>query len=106
MLINDLLDSSQIASGKLRLISEKVMITELVQSVVDILKFQAKKRSIEIRLINNIKTKLVIKTDPNRVRQILNNLVGNAIKFTENGTISFVIDEILPSNDFIEISNS
>jgi CheY-like chemotaxis protein len=94
LLINDLLDSSQINSGKLRLNCDLLNLLEVVQSVINLLSFQAKKKGVVISLKNTIVRAIYIKSDEMRLKQILTNLIGNALKFTEKGSITVVIEEI------------
>ncbi len=96
-LVNDILDISKIEAGELT-IAEGVcdvntMFRELFVSFNEI-KQQKKKSQVELLISNPFKNdRLLIKTDPYRVRQVLMNLIGNAIKFTDNGFIEFGINE-------------
>ncbi|MCH8042526.1 MAG: PAS domain S-box protein [Planctomycetes bacterium] len=90
-LINDILDISKIESGKLQI--ERVDCTpwDIVTDVVDTMRGRAKEKGL--RLIVGARGKLprTIQTDPTRLRQILVNLVGNAVKFTSSGQIEIVV---------------
>ena len=85
VLINDLLDLSKIEAGKMTLNIEEFKISEVVNTVVSSLIPLAKKKNLE--LIYNALEDTKIKSDMHRLRQILINLIGNAIKFTNNGKI-------------------
>ena len=91
-IINDILDFSKIESGKLELEYLKTDIISLTEQTIDIVKFQATKKNIE--LLINIKPGLpdIAVVDPVRLKQILTNLLGNAIKFTEQGEIEVKLD--------------
>lgn len=91
-LINDILDFSKIQSGKLELNLEKIDIFELVGEVADVIKFKAKEKKIEVLLNISSDTPRYIFSDSVRLRQILINLLGNAVKFTERGEIEIKIE--------------
>ncbi len=84
-LINDLLDLSRIEAGKLDLRPEPLPLASAVGEVLDHLRLKAQERGIT--LIDETGA-LQVHADPLRLRQILINLIGNAIKFTEGGQIT------------------
>jgi signal transduction histidine kinase/CheY-like chemotaxis protein len=86
-LINDILDYTKIEAGKLELETIELSIEELVDSVTALMAKAAERR--RIRLISKIAKNVPkqVRGDPFRLRQILTNLVGNAIKFTEQGSV-------------------
>lgn len=91
-LINDVLDLAKIEAGRLVLKKEMVNIGELVESVKNsnIGFIHTHKKPVE--LVTNIQPSLPdILVDPTRISQVLNNLVSNAIKFSEKGTISMAV---------------
>jgi PAS domain S-box-containing protein len=87
-LINDILDLSKIESGHLELEQIEFSIIELVERVVETLAIKAHSKKLELlyELSDDIPDTLI--GDPVRLRQILINLIGNAIKFTEKGEIT------------------
>jgi len=86
--INDILDFSKIEAGKLELQSVEFPLRETLADVVDI--FASQTASKQVELIGHIPPDLPewVVGDPERLRQILINILGNAVKFTEKGTIS------------------
>ena len=90
--INDILDFSKIEAGKLELAVEKVDIHEVSSQAADIVTYQAQNKGIEMLL--NLPSDLprFIFVDPVRLKQILVNLLGNAVKFTEQGEIELKIN--------------
>ncbi len=91
VLINDILDLAKIESGKLDLASDTVHLTALARSVIDMLSAQAAERGNKIMVqVDSALPQLVV-GDEVRLRQILINLVGNALKFTENGAVDVVL---------------
>jgi len=90
--INDILDFSKIEAGKMELEIVKCDMIELIEHSIDIIKHSAEKKSLEILL--NIPDYLprFAYVDPVRVSQILINLLGNAVKFTNNGEIELNVN--------------
>ncbi len=86
-LINDILDFSKIEAGKLELEREKVDLISLVESVLDMLASRAVEKNLEICASLHDGVPDVVYGDAGRLRQILINLVGNAVKFTEVGGV-------------------
>ncbi|MFB9051603.1 response regulator [Formosa undariae] len=97
--INDILDFSKIEAGKLELHEEKTDIFELCHQTVDIIKYQAEEKNLEILLDIEPTISRYIDVDPIRLRQILTNLLSNAVKFTENGEIELKISRTNYSTD-------
>lgn len=86
-IINEILDFSKIESGKLELESVDFSLTSVLEELAQTMAFKADEKDIEIVLdVTQVKTNWV-KGDPYRIRQVLVNLIGNAIKFTEHGEI-------------------
>jgi len=86
-LIGDILDFSKIESGNLTLEDEEADIRAILESVCELLCTRAHAKGIEIAAAADADVPLVIRTDRMRLRQVLINLVGNGIKFTENGGV-------------------
>lgn len=86
-IVNEVLDFSLISSGKINLTSEPFIPNEQINSVIEAMKPQCKNKNLECTYINNLPENLIIKGDPFRLKQILFNMIGNAIKFTDQGYI-------------------
>jgi len=84
-LINDILDISKIEAGKVDLAIEKFEIADVVDEVVTSVLPLTKDKGL--KLISNVPERIIINSDRRRVKQVLMNLVGNAIKFTYEGNI-------------------
>ena len=111
-IINDILDFSKIESGKLELNYEKTNLYELAQNVINIFKYQASINKID--LILNIESSVpnFVVVDSLRLKQILVNLIGNALKFTKTGfvhldiTNAFVVTEDNKCNLIFSVKDS
>lgn len=86
-IINDILDFSKIEAGKLSIEPTSVAIRLLVEDVVLSLAPAARHKSVEVVAYVDAEVPDLAMLDPTRVRQVLTNLYGNAVKFTEAGTI-------------------
>ncbi len=86
-IINDILDFSKIEAGKLDLDLVETDIHELIIHTIDILKYHAEKKHIDLLLNIDPNLPSLIKTDPIRLKQVLINLLNNAIKFTPKGEV-------------------
>ncbi len=86
--INDILDFSKIEAGKLELEPRDFDLGDLIREVAAALAFRAEESSLELICPANPLLHHWCKGDPGRIRQILINLVGNAIKFTEQGEVA------------------
>jgi len=87
-LINDILDISKIESGKLTLETSVFSVHACIQEIVFTQEPQIKQKELQIETVLADNVPALIQGDPLRFRQILLNLVGNAIKFTKSGTIT------------------
>ena len=90
-LLNDILDLSKIESGKFDFETVDFDALNLIKQVTNILNFIASKRGNQIVVDIDPNVPHWLKGDPTRIRQVLMNLLGNAIKFTERGTITLVV---------------
>ncbi len=87
-IINDILDVSKVEAGKLDLELRDTEPHRLVHDVRDLLAPEADRKGLEFQCEVNASVPARLRLDPVRVRQIVTNLVGNAIKFTEHGRVS------------------
>lgn len=92
-IVNDVLDLSKIEAGKLELEIGKTDIYELTKQVIDLFKSQTIVKKIDLVLNIDYNVSHYIQADAPRLKQILVNLVGNALKFTDTGKISLDISE-------------
>ncbi len=90
-LINDILDLSKVESGRLECERIPFAPHDVLREVVKILRVRAEEKGISLTLEARTPIPKAIVSDPARLRQIVTNLVGNAIKFTEQGGVNVVI---------------
>lgn len=91
-LIDDILDLSRIELGHLELDMQVVRLKTVLDEVLTILRIKAESKGIELRFSDGAGVPEYIHTDGARLRQVLVNLIGNAIKFTSRGFISLTIE--------------
>ena len=87
-LVNDVLDMSKIEAGKLEANPVEVDPVQIIQDVAASMRYRAKEKGLKVQLKFKGGMPEKIQTDPVRLRQILFNLTDNAIKFTENGSVT------------------
>ena len=87
-IINDVLDFSKIESGKLELETVDFNLRTLVEDVFELLAPRAHEKRLELACRIGAEVPAIVAGDPTRLRQVLTNLVGNAIKFTEHGEVT------------------
>lgn len=102
-IINDVLDFSKLEAGKLLLESIPFPLRNSLDEVVTLLAHSAHDKGLELTL--NIKNDVPdnVIGDPLRLQQVITNLVGNAIKFTENGNIDVLVEQRAISNNKVQI---
>ncbi|MEI7979588.1 MAG: ATP-binding protein [Bacteroidota bacterium] len=93
-IVNNILDFSKIETGKIEIENEIINLKELETQVIDIVKFQIEQKNLKLEISNSADIPNFILGDSLRLKQILINLLGNAIKFTNKGKIEFKIESI------------
>ena len=101
-LIGDILDLSKIGSGKLKINREIVSLPTLINEVYSLMEVRAKEKKLPLILRYEGTIPENIETDRTRLRQILFNLVSNAIKFTAEGSVR-IIARFLPNDSALEV---
>ncbi|MGL6342089.1 MAG: ATP-binding protein, partial [Waterburya sp.] len=97
-MINDLLDISKIEAQKMELQTSEFHFPAFIQDIVEIFQIQAELKGIEFSWQQNGQLPLAIKTDPQRLRQVLINLLSNGIKFTDRGQVTLAITAQIPEH--------
>jgi two-component system, sensor histidine kinase and response regulator len=92
-IINDILDFSKIEAGKFTLDSSVFDLDQTLQDIMRMMAVPAHEKGLELLYENNLALPESVVGDPGRLRQIVVNLLGNAIKFTESGEVSLALVE-------------
>lgn len=91
-LLNDVLDLSKMEAGKLLLERRVFALEEEVRSCLDIFQSAVKEKGLELSLVTAPSVPERVLGDPGRLRQVIMNLVGNAVKFTERGQVQVQVE--------------
>ena len=102
-IINDILDFAKVDSGKLQLESIEIDVRDLVRSVTELMSGSAKNHNLKVSASVADNVPQVVRGDPVRLRQVLINLVSNAIKFTEEGGIRIEVSRGQTSQKEVEL---
>lgn len=94
-ILNDILDFSKIEAGKMQLQSEVFDLREMISGIVDLFTPKAEEKKLSLRWWADTSVPVMLKTDPSRLRQIIVNLLGNALKFTEKGSVTLSVKNII-----------
>jgi len=90
-ILNDILDYSKVEAGKIELESNPFSLKKVIQTVCDLFHYQAEEKKLKLIYRINVDVPNDLIGDTLRLSQILNNLVGNAIKFTEFGKVELIV---------------
>jgi len=91
-LVDDLLNVGRIEQGRIEIKPVKMDLSKLIQEATDEMQIQAKDKGLNLKSqISNLK--IMVKGDPERVRQVLINLIGNAIKYTPTGSVTVTTEK-------------
>ena len=93
-LINEILDFSKLAAGKVVFEEIDFELTAAVEGAVELLVEQARRKGLELTVSIDSEAPQGLRGDPGRLRQVLLNLIGNAIKFTEHGEIAVQVNKL------------
>jgi PAS domain S-box-containing protein len=98
-ILNDILDFSKMEAGKMTIEEVDFDLKDTCKGVIRLLESKAKEKGLELIMDMDASLPIYVKTDPVRVRQIILNLVGNAIKFTEKGFVKIKLEPVLAIKD-------
>jgi len=98
-IINEILDFSKIEAGRMLIEPEPVDLEAFIDDIVRSMALAAHQKSLEIAVIHAASVPARVRLDPHRVRQVLVNLLGNAVKFTERGGVTLRTQLGAPVND-------
>jgi PAS domain S-box-containing protein len=101
--VNDILDLEKIEAGKMQLEEIPFNITDKIKTIISSFGFKAAERGIPLTYKNQLNNDLLVKGDPYRLVQILNNFLSNAVKFTERGNIELTTSIKFDKEDWMAI---
>jgi PAS domain S-box-containing protein len=104
-ILNDILDLSRIDAGKLTMDNTGFKVDEVIQRSIEVNKLRAEEKGLQLKGEVSEEVSKILVGDPIRVRQILINLIGNAIKFTDNGYVSVrcFVKQVLANRQWITL---
>lgn len=109
-IVNDILDISKIEAGSITLEKTEVDLPQLVKEVFDMFKIKAQEKDLHLSMTIDNSVRNIYLGDPTRIRQILSNLVSNAVKFTSTGSIDIRLtqnnDPTLLGNILFSVSDT
>jgi signal transduction histidine kinase/FixJ family two-component response regulator len=97
-LINDVLDLSKIEARKLELAPQSIHFPSFLQGVVEICRIRAEQKGIEFCYAPDADLPTGVTTDEKRLRQVLLNLMGNAVKFTDQGSVTLRVEQVIKTD--------
>jgi two-component system sensor histidine kinase/response regulator len=102
-IVNDLLDLSRIECGKLAIEETDLHLRQVIESALEVASGRAHEKGIELACLVRQDIPTHLRGDPNRIRQVLLNLVSNAVKFTERGEVLVEAQLVGEENGFVEV---
>jgi PAS domain S-box-containing protein len=102
-ILNDILDFSKIEAGKLHLERIDFDLRKIIEPMLAGFAIRARHKGLEMRCCISPQVPSTLAGDPGRLRQILVNLISNAIKFTERGAIVLTVQQTAATNDSVEL---
>ena len=98
-IVNDILDFSKIEAGKLNLLIEKQEVKEVMDQIIDLIHYESNQKNLQLKLIIAPDVPPYFWIDIIRLKQVIINLMANAVKFTDKGTITLAIEVLQKIND-------
>ncbi len=105
-LINDILDLSKIEAGKMEIREEEILLEELLEDVSSTIQPLVYEKGLRFTINRKCDTKIIVTTDKGRVTQVLINLLGNAVKFTDKGNIELSVALMDDNNLVFSVSDT
>ena len=102
-IINDILDFSKIEANKMVITPSEVEIRSLFQDLMQLFQRNADLKHLTLRMTINPNVQSCYRLDPGRLRQILANLIGNAIKFTQQGDVHLHVEQMAASGSAVQL---
>jgi len=90
MLIENILEISRVETGRFELVIEKINLKDIIENVINDMNILAEQKGLKV--VSKVNSVPIIKADSLRIKEVLTNLINNAIKFTEKGSITLTAD--------------
>ncbi|HQS22976.1 MAG TPA: ATP-binding protein [Sediminibacterium sp.] len=101
VIVNDILNLEKISSGDITFEEIPFSIDDLISSTVESFQYKAEEKKLLLKFENGLEKKDLLLGDPYRISQILNNLIGNAIKFSDKGMVSVTLSSISETENLL-----
>ena len=101
--VNDILQISEIQNGKVKFENKNFDLHKLLNNLINVMQYKAKEKKLVLELVQDEGTPQIIRGDKLRLNQILYNLVGNAVKFTEEGHVKIYIVNLNQNSYSVQI---
>lgn len=101
--VNDILQISEIQNGKVKFENKNFNLHELLNNLINVMQYKAKEKKLGLELVQDDGTPTIIRGDKLRLNQILYNLVGNAIKFTDSGHVKIYVVNLNQNSYSVQI---
>lgn len=101
VIVNDILNLEKITSGEITLEEIPFSIDDLIASTVESFQYKAEEKQLLLKFENGLEKRDLLLGDPYRISQILNNLIGNAIKFSDKGMVSVSLSSISETENLL-----
>lgn len=103
VLVNDILDFSKIEAGEMQLYNKPFVLNVMLKEIIQLLDTRAQKNNVKLSIHRKPGVPTTIMGDQTRIKQILINLVGNAIKFSKDGQVTINIEKMSQSTQTISV---
>jgi len=101
--VNDILQISEIQNGKVKFENKNFDLHALMKNLINVMQYKSEEKDLELKLVMEEGTPKVIRGDKLRLNQILYNLVGNAVKFTDSGHVKIMVVNLNQNNYSVQI---
>jgi len=101
--VNDILQISEIQNGKVKFENKNFDLHKLLKNLINVMQYKAKEKNLSLELVQDDGTPTIIRGDKLRLNQILYNLVGNAVKFTDEGHVKIYVVNLNQNSYSVQI---
>ena len=102
-IVNDILEISTIQNGKIKFENKDFNLDQLLENLMNVMRYKVKEKALKFELVKTDDVPSYIKGDKLRLNQVLYNLVGNAIKFTDHGQVRIYVETLSESSNSVMI---